>query len=30
MKNTIFFYAGDIDENRTDRAMYKIYAKFME
>lgn len=27
-ENTIFFYAGDIDENRTDRAMYKIYARF--
>lgn len=28
-ENTVFFYAGnDIDERRTDRALYKIYAKF--
>ncbi len=26
--NTIFFYAGTIDEDRTDRANYKIFAKF--
>lgn len=27
-ENTVFFYAGDIDESRTDRAKYKIYARF--
>lgn len=28
-ENTVFFYAGnDIDEKRTDRHLYKIYAKF--
>lgn len=26
--NTIFFYAGTIDEDRTDRSNYKIFAKF--
>lgn len=26
--NTIFFYAGDIDEDRTDRAKYKVFARF--
>ena len=25
---TIFFYAGDIDETRTDRANYKVFAHF--
>ncbi len=25
---TIFFYAGDIDESRTDRAKYKVFARF--
>lgn len=25
---TLFFYAGDIDEDRTDRAHYKVYAHF--
>ena len=25
---TIFFYAGDIDESRTDRSKYKIFARF--
>ena len=28
-ENTVFFYAGnDIDETRTDRELYKVYAKF--
>lgn len=27
-ENTVFFYAGTIDENRTDRHNYKIYARF--
>lgn len=27
-ENTVFFYAGVIDENRTDRKNYKIYATF--
>ena len=27
-ENTVFFYAGNIDETRTDRAKYKIYARF--
>ncbi|MDR1743114.1 MAG: DUF4973 domain-containing protein [Dysgonamonadaceae bacterium] len=27
-ENTIFFYAGTINEDRTDRANYKIYAEF--
>lgn len=27
-ENTIFFYAGNIDEDRQDRENYKIYAKF--
>ena len=27
-ENTIFFYAGNIDVNRADRGLYKIYAKF--
>lgn len=27
-ENTVFFYAGDINENRTDRGNYKIFAKF--
>ena len=26
--STVFFYAGTIDEDRVDRANYKIYAKF--
>jgi hypothetical protein len=26
--NTVFFYAGTVDENRTDRRNYKIYAAF--
>lgn len=28
-EKTCFFYAGTIDEDRTDRAKYKIYAKFV-
>jgi hypothetical protein len=28
--NTVFFYAGTIDEKRTDRRNYKIYASFDE
>ena len=27
-ENTIFFYAGNIDEDRQDRRNYKIYASF--
>ena len=27
-ENTIFFYAGNIDENRRDRQNYKVYATF--
>ena len=27
-ENTIFFYAGNIDEDRKDRANYKVYARF--
>ena len=27
-ENTVFFYAGNIDESRVDRANYKIYARF--
>jgi len=27
-ENTIFFYAGNIDENRQDRRNYKVYATF--
>ena len=27
-ENTIFFYAGNIDVNRADRGLYKVYAKF--
>lgn len=27
-ENTIFFYAGNIDEERIDRGKYKIYAEF--
>ena len=27
--NTIFFYAGTIDEDRTDRSNYKVYAEFI-
>ncbi|ANI88893.1 hypothetical protein A9P82_06045 [Arachidicoccus ginsenosidimutans] len=27
-ENTVFFYAGTVDENKTDRRDYKIYAKF--
>ena len=27
-ENTVFFYAGTVDENRTDRRNYKIYASF--
>ncbi|SJN46265.1 hypothetical protein FM120_17685 [Sphingobacterium faecium PCAi_F2.5] len=29
-ENTIFFYAGNIDEERQDRGKYKIYATFNE
>lgn len=29
-ENTVFFYAGTVDENRTDRENYKIYASFDE
>src|SRR5690606_10020065 len=29
-ENTIFFYAGNIDEDRQDRQNYKIYASFNE
>ena len=29
-ENTIFFYAGSIDEERQDRQNYKIYARFNE
>lgn len=29
-ENTVFFYAGTIDEDRPDRRNYKIYAKFDE
>jgi len=29
-ENTIFFYAGNIDEDRQDRRNYKIYATFNE
>lgn len=29
-ENTIFFYAGNIDEGRTDRKNYKVYATFDE
>ena len=28
-ENTVFFYAGDINEKRTDRVNYKIYAQFI-
>ena len=27
-ENTIFFYAGTIDEDRLDRANYKVFAEF--
>lgn len=27
-ENTIFFYAGTVDENRIDRSLYKVYAEF--
>lgn len=27
-ENTVFFYAGNIDETRTDRKLYKVYARF--
>ena len=27
-ENTVFFYAGNIDETRIDREKYKIYARF--
>ena len=27
-ENTVFFYAGNIDETRTDRALYKVFARF--
>jgi hypothetical protein len=27
-ENTVFFYAGTVDENRIDRSKYKIYATF--
>src|SRR5699024_1593975 len=29
-ENTVFFYAGNIDEDRQDRREYKIYATFNE
>lgn len=29
-ENTVFFYAGTVDEDRTDRENYKIYASFNE
>ncbi|MBD0825171.1 DUF4973 domain-containing protein [Aestuariibaculum marinum] len=29
-ENTVFFYAGNIDEDRQDRKNYKIYANFEE
>lgn len=29
-ENTVFFYAGNIDEERQDRRNYKVYAKFNE
>ena len=29
-ENTIFFYAGNIDEDRQDRRNYKVYAQFDE
>lgn len=29
-ENTVFFYAGTVDEDRTDRRNYKIYASFDE
>lgn len=29
-ENTIFFYAGNIDEERQDRRLYKVYATFNE
>lgn len=29
-ENTIFFYAGNIDEERNDRRNYKVYATFTE
>lgn len=29
-ENTVFFYAGNIDEDRKDRANYKVYAHFNE
>ena len=29
-ENTIFFYAGNIDEERQDRRNYKVYAEFNE
>ena len=29
-ENTVFFYAGNIDETRTDRGNYKIFARFSE
>lgn len=28
--NTVFFYAGTVDENKSDRRFYKIYARFNE
>lgn len=29
-ENTVFFYAGNIDETRIDRANYKVFARFSE
>jgi hypothetical protein len=29
-ENTVFFYAGNIDEDRTDRHLYKVFAEFSE
>lgn len=29
-ENTVFFYAGTVDEDRTDRENYKVYATFDE
>lgn len=29
-ENTVFFYAGNIDEDRSDRRNYKVYATFSE
>lgn len=29
-EHTVFFYAGNINETRTDRALYKVFARFSE